>query len=198
MLSRDILTPDTAFLDVLGGRSSGTGGPLSERELSSVLWHGMLLRESSSHGRFGMGWESRSAPSSGGLHPLRLLCIPLGDAGVVGVHEPETHTLLRCAADDRAVKKVNLASVRDLTGAHAGTTLQIVADPTKTDACYENSQSLILRDAGALIATISFVATALGLTSCPLGRAGTDISRSAGLLAPFIGLGAVHLGSARA
>ena len=196
-LPRDILTPDAAFFDVLRGRSSRTGGPLSERELSSVLWHAMQLRESRRWGRFGIGWESRNAPSAGGLHPLRILCIPLDDSSIVGLHEPEAHALLRCAIDDKPVRLANRKSVFDLLSADTGTTLQIVADPTKIDACYINSDTLLLRDVGALVATISLVATALRLTSCTLGRTGTDICRSAGLATPYIGLGAVHIGSAQ-
>ncbi|WP_408871851.1 nitroreductase family protein [Gluconacetobacter aggeris] len=194
-LPRDILTPSIPFLDVLRDRVSTIGGPVAEVELASVLWHSMLLRERRSAGRFGIGWESRNTPSAGGLHPLRLLIIPIGNGDPIGVYEPERHAILLCSADERTVRRANEASVSELTGAKAGTTVQIVADPTRTGAGYENSESLLVRDAGALSATICLVATALGLTSCAMGRTGTEICRRAGLWEPFIGLGAVHVGS---
>lgn len=193
-LPRDVMTPNVPFLDVLAHRRSRPGGPVSERELSSVLWHSMLLRESHPTGRFGIGWESRNAPSAGGLHPLSVLTIPIGEDGVVGVYGPERHLLLCMSPDDEALRNANAKSVRQLTGAKAGTTLQIVADPTRTAACYDNSESLLLRDVGALTATICLVAAALGLQACPLGRAGTEICRVAGLPEPLVGLGAVHIG----
>ena len=74
-----------------------------------------------------------------------------------------------------------------------GTTLQIVADPALTSACYENAGSLVLRDAGALVMTVCLVAAALGVSAVPLGRAGTDVVRAAAIDAPLVGVGAVHL-----
>jgi SagB-type dehydrogenase family enzyme len=194
-LERHILTPSVPFLDVLGGRASGTGGAVPARELASVLWHAMLLRESRAGGRFGIGWESRNFPSAGGLHPLCLLVIPIRDGDPIGVYDSEGHALLLCAGDEAATRLANRVSVAELTGASGGTTVQIVADPTRTAACYENSETLIGRDAGALVATVCLVSTALGLASCAMGRTGTEICRIAGLPEPLMGLGAVHLGS---
>lgn len=194
-LPRNVLTPDRPFLSVLGERVSRNGGLVSERELASLLWHATLLRERRPVGRFGPPWESRNAPSAGGLHELRLLCLPVGAEGPSGLYDPEAHALRSVVADDRAARDLNVAGVAAMTGASAGVTLQIVADPTKVAACYENSESLVLRDAGALIATICLVATALELASVPLGRAGTGIVRAAGISEPFVGVGAVHVGA---
>ena len=50
--------------------------------------------------------------------------------------------------------------------------LCLVAELQRTLSRYVGGMSLILRDSGALMATICLVATALGLASCPIGIGG--------------------------
>jgi hypothetical protein len=194
-LDRHIVVPEQSFIEVLIGRSSKVGGQLTWPELSSVLWHSMLLRERRPSARFGRPWESRNTPSAGGLHPLRLLCLPLS-GGHAGLHDPDAHALTQVEGDGALACKANRESVRSILGDVEGTTLQIVADPSKTAACYENAESLVLRDAGALVSVICLVATSLNLSAVPLGRAGTSIVRASGLKEPLVGVGAVHLSGA--
>ncbi|KTE20559.1 hypothetical protein ATE67_09935 [Sphingopyxis sp. H050] len=49
------------------------------------------------------------------------------------------------------------------------------------------------RDAGALTAVVSLVATLLGLVSVPLGRHGDDIVLATQLGAGFVGVGGIHI-----
>ena len=191
-LPRGVHNPEAPFLQVLNARVSRFGGSLAPGDLSSALWHSMLLRERRPIGRFGLPWESRSAPSAGGLHPIHLLCLPIGENGPVALYDPDRHRHLLLTGGAAAYAE-NAASVLELTGATAGTTLQFAADHSKIDACYENADSLLWRDAGALAATVCLVAAALELAAVPLGRTGTRILRAAGLPDPFIGVGAVHL-----
>ncbi|MGX5713196.1 nitroreductase family protein [Sphingopyxis terrae subsp. ummariensis] len=192
-LPRRIAEPDAAFLSVLRARASTIGGTLSLPLLSSLLWHATSLRERRPDGLYGLPWESRNAPSAGGLHPLSILVIPLDAGGPFGIYEPDDHLLVRGEEDETQTRELNAQSVADLVNAQSGITLQLVADPTKTAACYENPEPLILRDAGALGATLCLVAAALGIASVTLGRAGTDIIRAAGLRSPFIGVGGIHV-----
>jgi nitroreductase len=53
--------------------------------------------------------------------------------------------------------------------------LVFVADLPRANAIYQRPGSLIWRDAGALLQTISLAATAYRLGSCPLGLLGTEI-----------------------
>ena len=89
------------------------------------------------------------------------------------------------------VSKRRLPQKRD----EHGSTLQFFADPNELESCYENSTSLLWRDSGALATAISFVAAASGLSSVVLGRIGTNIIRFSGLEVPFLGFGAVHIGT---
>ena len=193
VLPRDVRTPEHSFIDVLNARQSRIGGPLEVSDLSSLMWHSMLLRERNHDGRFGIPWESRSAPSGGGLHPIQVLCLPLEKTEPRGLYSARDHTLLDIGAGPKACE-LNTVSVAELTGATAGTTLQFVADWSKLDAFYEEAKSILWRDSGALAASICLIATALELTAVPLGRLGTDILRAAGINEPFVGAGAVHVG----
>jgi SagB-type dehydrogenase family enzyme len=190
MLPRLIERTQVEFFDVLDSRRSTTGATLPFEGLSSLLWHSMRLRERRP-GRFGIGWESRSTPSAGGLHPIRLLVLPV-DGVDGGIYDDHRHALIPV---DGAALELNRASIDEILGIAEGTTIQFAADAALMDACYENSSSLIWRDAGALTATMCLVATALGLAATPIGRIGSAIVQAAGLPGDFIGTGAVHVGT---
>ncbi|MEO1089336.1 MAG: hypothetical protein AAFX81_01785 [Pseudomonadota bacterium] len=191
-LPRSIHAPDVCFFAVLNARRSGVGGPLSLDDLASVLWHAMLLRGRQLDGRFGLPWESRSAPSAGGLHTLGLVSLPLDTGLPMGLYEPDKHQILQIPGCVE-MQAENRRSVRDLANAQHGVTLQILSDSRKLEACYENSRSLMWRDVGALVSVVCLVATALELQAIPLGRIGNEIVGGSGLAPEFEPAGAVHL-----
>ena len=193
-LSAYIESPPVGFFDVLVGRRSKVGGRVATGLLGSLLWHATQLRERRFDGRFGQ-WESRPSPSAGGIHPIRLLLIPLDPDDVAGVYDDATHSVGRLDRDAVETIGLNAASVSKLTGAAAGTTVQLFADPTRLAACYDNYGSLLWRDAGALTAILCLTAEALGLNAVPLGRHGGEMAHAFGLPAHVVGLGAVHLGA---
>lgn len=190
---RQVRAPPNDFLSTLNARRSRIGGSVEEDDLASLVRHSTLLRERRFDGRFG-AWESRSAPAAGGLHALHLLCLPLDKNDACGLYDAEAHALRAPHSLDSA-RALNRQSVAAIAEAEEGTTLQIVADRSRYEACYEHSATLIWRDAGALTAVISLVATHLGLVSVPLGRHGDDIVRAAQLGSGFVGVGAIHIGS---
>lgn len=191
LLPRDVRTPDTGFFEVLGARRSGIGGPLGIGDLSALLWHSTALR-SRMPGRFGVLAESRNSPSGGGLHPIKLLVLPLED-GTAGFYDDQQHGLMPVGT---AALEVNRESISTILGHSHGTTIQFAADRALLDACYHNASSILWRDAGALVATMCLVATALGIAACPVGRVGKDVVDTAGVKEGFVGAGAVHFGRA--
>lgn len=190
---RQVRAPPSDFLATLNARRSGIGGGVHGDDLASLLRHSTMLRERRVDGRFGV-WESRSAPAAGGLHALHLLCLPLDRGSACGLYDAEAHALRATDTLERA-RTLNSESVVTLAGAEGGTTLQIVADRYRYEACYDQCESLIWRDAGALTAVISLVATLLGLVSVPLGSHGDDVVSASELGAGFSGVGAIHIGS---
>lgn len=190
---RQVRAPPHDFLSTLNARRSRIGGSVKEDDLASLLRHSTLLRERRFDGRFG-AWESRSAPAAGGLHALHLLCLSFDKNDACGLYDAEAHALRAPHSLDSS-RALNRQSVVAIAEAEAGTTLQIVADRHRYEACYDRFESLVWRDAGALTAVISLVATLLGLVSVPLGRHGDDIVHAAQLGAGFVGVGAIHIGS---
>jgi len=194
-LPRDIKQPRTDFLKVLQARRSVTGEDVGINDLSSLLWHSTALRERHGSGRFGIPWESRPAPSAGGLHPISIIVLPLGAPSTAGEYLPDLHGI---AAIHFGAVEANRASVEEMLGCHHGTTLQFACDLALLDACYSNPETLMWRDSGALANTITLVATWLGLKSVILGRIGTDILSAGGMNGRLVGAGAVHIGSVAA
>jgi len=185
-------TPTRDFMAVLATRRSSTGAAVGDDELAALLRHSTMLRHRGSDGRFGR-WESRPTPSAGGMHAIRILCLPWQPTGTGGIYDADRHVLFDPPSLGEALR-LNRSNVGELTAATDGTTLQLVADIGHYDSCYRNSSSLMWRDSGALCATIGLVAAALSLTAVVLGRIGTDIVEAAGLMHPHVGAGAIHIG----
>lgn len=188
----DIL-PDLPFSDVLATRRSAVSGPVTKQHLGTLAWH-VSCRRRGGPGRFGLPWEGRASPSAGGLHIISILCIPLEDRAEVGVYDRDFHGL-RLLKHPEPLRRANAESVELLCSGKGGTTLQFVADAARLASCYENSQTLLWRDSGALATTICMVATSLGLTSVVLGRTGQELFERTGCPINLFPAGAVHIGA---
>lgn len=70
----------------------------------------------------------------------------------------------------------------------------LVAEPGKTQAKYFNHESLVWRDAGALLATMGFVAEALNLNYCPIGITGEPWASMLSSEGNLVGVGAALIG----
>lgn len=196
-LPRAVRESDARFLDVLRSRRSAPGeGQLLPIDLPSVLWHATMVRERRPASVRFAAWESRAAPSAGGLHPVAILCLPIDPDLPAGIHDAARHSLTALPGDAAAALAANAASVSEMIGVGRGATLQFAADMARVEASYDRGATLAWRDAGALLAVITLVAEALGLAATPLGRTGAAIVAAAGLDAPrWKAVGAVHLAS---
>ncbi|RDC59393.1 hypothetical protein HME9302_00581 [Alteripontixanthobacter maritimus] len=193
-LTRRILTDSDSFFEVLSRRHSALGGSVNERELSSVLWHAMLLRERNRKSRFGE-WESRAAPSAGGLHSLGIACLPVDGSPWCGLYDPEAHELRSSTTFESAVS-LNRSEINEILSSKHGITLQFIGDRRRYEACYHHWETLFWRDAGALLGIITMTAAALGLEATPVGRNGSDIVAEAGFPTEYLAGGAIHICSA--
>lgn len=164
--------PGLLFADVLRARTSrpGTISP-SLQQLSDVLWYSNFVRVRKPPLDRARGWESRNSPAAGGLHGLETLILPMDDPTSCGWYDPIGHQV-HSLCDANAVVTANAYNVIELCGAIAGITLQFISDRRRLDVLYENGETLMWRDAGALIATTALVATSVGVQATPLGRIG--------------------------
>ena len=167
--------PDLGFATVLEGRHSARefGAP-SEAELLALLTH-------AARSRFGWptkdGWtaSSRPSPSAGARHPIEIVLAALEVHGLApGLYwfDPVLCRLSALAGRDEAQEVAVRAQAALAVDDPPPTVLCLVAELHRALSRYVGAMSLILRDSGALMATTCFVATALGLATCPLGTGG--------------------------
>jgi SagB-type dehydrogenase family enzyme len=187
--------PSPACLHVLHGRCSRrTFETLPEERLATLLWFTAktlrVQREPS-----GFGWQHRPAPSSGGRHPIYpLVLIPAIDPLGLSVYEPESHALLDLEQPEASAQLAFLERLEAVLSPQSGTVIWFAADFLRTASRYESCESLVWRDAGALLATICIAAEAMSLNCCAYGITGEAwISQ---LFPPnrFIGVGGCVVG----
>lgn len=131
-------------------------------------------------------------PSAGGLHPIHLICI--GDEpGAPRLYDNRRHAFLHLSSSVDVYVR-NAADIEALLGRTTGCTIRFVADLAKAQAAYTAPESLVMRDAGALLATMCFYAEWLGMAARPLGFLGDDLVPALGFPAGrFVGVGGLQL-----
>ncbi len=188
--------PEVSFATVLEARQSAVSGSLSPQKLGTLLWELTRLRRTGP-GRFGMAWEGRAAPSAGGLHVTSILVISDDPTLPVGLYDVDRHGIAAMEGTER-LRLDNAENVSLIASARNGSTLQFVTDAARLASCYDQSETLLWRDSGALAASACFIATCLGLTSVTLGRTGSRLLSQLPSNPGFIAAGAVHLGDPNA
>lgn len=159
-----------SFCDVTASRRSKRSfGPLALADLSALLWYASrtIAAQSSS---LGFDISLRPVPSAGAIHPIHLLvCSALNP--VWQRYEPSEHSLVT-VTEGLVPPCEALAQAAPAVDPQGGTLLWLAAEVGKTAAKYENAESLVWRDAGALLAQLAVTASYLGLHFCPLGLVG--------------------------
>lgn len=158
--------------DVLDGRQSRrTFKALPTERLAALLWYAARTR-----GTFveqsGFVWQHRAAPSAGGRHPVDILVSAWSpQQQALHLYDPLAHAL--CTLDIFPSTLANFtAAVDAVLPIQEATICWFAAQWERTTSKYEHGESLIWRDAGALLATVSFVAEALSLHCCAVGLTG--------------------------
>lgn len=166
--------PDLSFAEVLfGRRSTRRAGSVSLRSVFKCLEMAMRPRYELVHDRF---HRIRSpAISAGALHPIHAIAIKRGRFPKAFLYDHERHELVCMKIDNLVSLERLLANVAVCLPESRGLVLSLVADLWKVHAAYEHPESLIWRDAGALMQTLHMCAEAMGLAFCPLGILGNEI-----------------------
>lgn len=179
--------PETSFHEVLERRESERYlGKLSRSKLGSLFWHAARVRSNT-------GREHRPAPSAGGLHPIELVVLepPFTRAQR---YDPHRHTIEELATLDETALATAGLSIAQIVSSPSSTVILELASFELDDAFYSDSESLVWRDAGCILATLHLTASWLGLGSCLLGTLGTDAAKIVSPDAVMSGVGAMAVG----
>ena len=165
----------------------------SLHSLSTLLWH-VARRQESLLSPEGFDLHLRPVPSAGAIHPVHVLIEHPIDRTWTR-YNPLSHTL------DHLTASSAFPSIRDVAKIYvdpgAGALIAFVAEPGLTDAKYEDSASLVWRDAGVLQGAFALLAPQANLVSCLLGLSGNCFASDLGKQGQLIGTGMAILGSTR-
>ncbi|CAI8943058.1 hypothetical protein [Pseudomonas sp. IT-P4] len=142
---------------------------LNHDQLGQLFWH-CARTQGIATSDLGFDLEQRPTPSAGAIHPIHILVKP-AQTHKWFRYDARRHGLLEVEGSESELKPLEECSKGVLPSEDA-TQLLLVAEPGKTSAKYECGESLIWRDAGALLAIMAVTAEALNLAFCPLGITG--------------------------
>jgi hypothetical protein len=160
--------------------------------LGALLWNTARCQETLSSD-LGFELQFRPVPSAGAIHPIHIL-LEHPHSKAWTRYESRTHHL------EHLANLPSLASLREKVSAlvdpGAGRLFAFIAEPGMTAAKYENSASLIWRDAGILQGAIALTAGRLGLNTCLLGLTGSEYVAALGYEGQLCGVGLAVIGTA--
>jgi SagB-type dehydrogenase family enzyme len=161
---------DTGILALLDHRRTRrTFNALSIDQLGQLLWRSTRT-QAIAESDYGFDLELRPTPSAGAIHPIHILAY-LPDSPNWCRYDSRRHGLVELPGSAQAFAGLAEQCEQSLPGEQA-TRLLLVAEPGKTAAKYQHGESLIWRDAGALLAIMAVIAEALDYAFCPLGITG--------------------------
>ncbi len=182
--------PLTPFGQVLESRRSGVAGPVGWHAVGELLWYASGVRGYADQGRAGIRTEWRPTPGSGGIHAISAVCISCDPVEAPRLYAANDHAFDMLDADASTIAVANADDLVGMVGSSRGCTIRLIGDTAKIKAAYQNHESLLVRDAGCMSATIGLCAEWLGLRACPLGFLGQAIVPALGFpAARFQGIG---------
>lgn len=169
-LKREFNPADANLFDVLNRRRSyRVFESLTVEEVSAILWFSSKVKTISVE-LTGYISTQRPSASAGARHPIDILVASKFHNSLFTLfyYNPFDHSLSKLSIDEAVVDEF-IVHLRTVINFKEGTILWFVAHPDRTEAKYENFQSLIWRDAGALIHSVQIACTAFNFRSCPFG-----------------------------
>lgn len=154
-------------------RSNREFGAISIESLSEVLFLSTHVKHEISNS-IGYQLSYRPVPSAGARHPIEIFISSVSIFKNEKLHRyaPFHHRIQELAFKESICAKLRAHLTESFPENELATIMWFVAFPEKTEAKYDNAESLIWRDIGALAATIQLTCTFLGLNCCISGTLG--------------------------
>jgi len=172
-LSKNINPLPARFDEVITNRKSQrTFSGINLQQLSDILWYTAKVKQTFVQDN-GFILTHRGSPSAGARHPIDILILnqTLLDNNFPHYYNPIEHTLNRLDLATQIVETF-IGHIDNIINTTNATIMWFVAHPKRTAAKYQSPESLIWRDAGALINSIQLTCTALNIKCCPIGSLG--------------------------
>lgn len=169
-------------------------GPLVPEQLDNLLWFaGKAIKTRSQTNGYVL--SHRPSPSAGARHPIDILVCSNVPEPTIAYYNPFEHSLGKLSLD--LVSTMDLLDhINDDVAMKQGVFLWLIAHPVRTAAKYDFAESLVWRDAGALLQQIQLTASALNLSSCPVGTLAEPFAdRLFGDLGKTISAGGIIIGN---
>lgn len=166
-------------------------------DVSKLLWFSVKTFQV---GRdlWGSEVKHKPVPSSGGRHPVDIIYITyLDDMWKCFLYDDYAHALLLFPLETQKIEAF-VQRVSMILDPQMGSILWFISQDMKVSSKYENAESLIWRDAGAILGHLALVAQALELNFCPLGITGAiELEQLLGLPSALSALGGGIVGRAK-
>ena len=142
------------------------------QEIGDLLWLSVKVRNIHVQDN-GYILSQRPSASAGARHPIDIIVVYKNEdeSSLAYYYNPFEHSLQHLGITSDLIDSLQ-QHLNESIKIGMGTVLWFIAHPTRTEAKYENAQSLIWRDAGALVHSIQIACATLGYNSCPVGTLG--------------------------
>lgn len=167
-------------------------GAITESDLGALLFLSAYAGKRASSA-LGFDLLLTPAPSAGAIHGVHLLVQPSETSGLFRYDRVRHRLLGLNDSSTVAAQARKLASQTVPLGPAA--LLFLVAEPGRYSAKYENSASLVWRDAGVLLGYLALAAESLGMGFCPLGLTGNLVADALDSHSKLAGVGMAVLGA---
>lgn len=132
----------------------------------------------------------RPSLSAGALHPISVLLF--ADSAVFRLNADSC--MLEKLTFSTEVHDAWIRKCQYLLPMSNGMFITLVADMARPTSAYEHSETLVWRDAGAMLQTLALSAELFGLGFCPLGILGNEIVSALPSGEQLLGVGAAAIG----
>jgi len=116
--------------------------------------------------------KMKAAISAGALHPIDILVLSGNEINAPILYDDDADLFLNLDVKDKRRFHEFSETTDKIIPEGKGHILLFVGDIAKTSEAYNNSESLLWRDAGALLQLFSMAAYSYGFEFCPLGILG--------------------------
>lgn len=168
-LPEPAFTNSTTFLDVINNRvSRRTFNKLSFDKLNALLWYSARAIDVAPP-EVSPRWQHRPSPSGGGRHPVDIFI--LNDENgeyTLSLYQPISHSLSLLRSSKSHIANL-INTIETVLPIGNATIIWLAAQFDRTLSRYENGESLIWKDVGALTGVTTLVAEYLEINCCPIG-----------------------------